>query len=320
MRRTLALIAFPLLAAAALAGCGSSSSSPSSTANAAVTASGSFGKAPSVMIPTQKPGGTLAVKTLIQGNGATIVKTDSFVSNFNLYLWNGTTHKLLDSTYSTNPEALPATLLPGIQSAVVGQKVGSRVLAVIPPKEGYGSSGNSQLGVSGSDTLVFVLDLIQKFSNTASASGSQVSGGGGSLPTVSAAHGSAPAVTIPKGVTPPKTLAVKTLIKGSGPAVAKGQTVVAQYTGVIWRTGQVFDSSWARGTLFSFRVGATPSQVITGWDKGILGQTVGSRVMLVIPPSDGYGSAGQTQAGIKGTDTLVFVVDILGAVSPTSAS
>ena len=54
-------------------------------------------------------------------------------------------------------------------------------------------------------------------------------------------------------------------------------------------------------------------QVIPGWDTGLVGQTVGSRVMLVIPPADGYGSAGDSQAGIKGTDTLVFVVDILAA-------
>jgi FKBP-type peptidyl-prolyl cis-trans isomerase len=316
MRRIVALSAVPLIAAFALAGCGSSS--PSS-ANSSVTAKGSFGKAPSVTIPKEKPDSSLAVKTLIQGNGAKIAKTDSFVSNFSLYLWSGTTHKLLDSTYSTNPEALPATLLPGIQSAVVGKKVGSRVLAVIPPKEGYGTTGNSQLGVSGSDTLVFVMDLIQKFSDTASASGTQVSNGGGSLPAVTATKGSAPTVKVPKGASAPKNLTVRTLIKGNGATVAKGQTVVAQYTGVIWRTGQVFDSSWSRGTPFSFKVGATPSQVITGWDKGLVGQTVGSRVLLVIPPADGYGSAGQSQAGIKGTDTLVFVVDILGAVSSSAA-
>jgi FKBP-type peptidyl-prolyl cis-trans isomerase len=315
MRRIVALSVVPLIAAFALAGCGSSSSS---SANSSVTAKGSFGKAPSVTIPKEKPDSSLAVKTLIQGNGAKIAKTDSFVSNFSLYLWSGTSHKLLDSTYSTNPEALPATLLPGIESAVVGKKVGSRVLAVIPPKEGYGTSGNSQLGVSGTDTLVFVMDLIQKFSDTASASGTQVSNGGGSLPAVTAAKGSAPTVKVPKGASAPKNLTVKTLIKGSGATVAKGQTVVAQYTGVIWRTGQVFDSSWSRGTPFSFKIGATPSQVITGWDKGLVGQTVGSRVLLVIPPADGYGSAGQSQAGIKGTDTLVFVVDILGAVNSSA--
>jgi peptidylprolyl isomerase len=80
---------------------------------------------------------------------------------------------------------------------------------------------------------------------------------------------------------------------------------------VIWRTGKVFDSSWARNTPLTTVIGA--GQVIPGWDKGLVGQTVGSRVMLTIPPADGYGSAGQSQAGIKGTDTLVFVVDILAA-------
>ena len=55
-------------------------------------------------------------------------------------------------------------------------------------------------------------------------------------------------------------------------------------------------------------------QVIKGWETGLVGQTVGSRVLLVVPPADGYGTAGDSQAGIKGTDTLVFVVDILAAV------
>ena len=317
MRRIVALFVLPLIAGLALAGCGSSA--PPS-ASAAVTAKGSFGASPSVTIPKQKPASTLAVKTLIEGNGATIKKSDLVLVNYTIYVWSGTTNKLLGSTYSSSPQVLPATVLPGIQSAVTGKKLGSRVLAVIPPKQGYGSSGNSQLGVTGTDTLVFVMDLLQKYpSGTVSASGAQVSSGGGSLPTVTVARGSAPKVTIPKGVTAPTTLVTKTLIKGSGPVVAKGQDVVVQYTGVNWRTGQVFDSSWQRSQPFSFKIGATPSQVIPGWDKGLVGQTVGSRVLLVIPPSDAYGSAGQSQAGIKGTDTLVFVVDIISAVSPGSA-
>ena len=318
MRRVVALFVISLFAGLALAAC--SSSAPPSP-NASVTAKGSFGSSPSVTIPKQEPTGTLAVKTLIQGTGPTITKSDLFLSNFTIYVWSGTTNKLLDSTYSSSPQVLPASLLPGIQSAVTGKKVGSRVLVVVPPKQGYGTSGNSQLGVTGSDTLVFVMDLIQKYSSgTVSASGTKVSSGGGDLPTVSAAQGSAPKVTIPKGVTPPTTLVSKTLIKGSGPVVTKGEFVVVQYTGVNWRTGSVFDSSWERSLPYSFKIGASPSQVIPGWDQGLVGQTVGSRVLLVIPPKDAYGSAGQSQAGIKGTDTLVFVVDIISAVSPSSAS
>ena len=125
-------------------------------------------------------------------------------------------------------------------------------------------------------------------------------------------------MTIPKN-SPPKTLAVRTLIKGSGPKVSKGQLIVVQYVGVIWASKKVFDSSWARGAPFAFTIGASPSQVIPGWDKGLVGQNIGSRVLLVIPPADGYGKTGNSQAGIKGTDTLVFVVDILGAYSPAAA-
>ena len=121
-------------------------------------------------------------------------------------------------------------------------------------------------------------------------------------------------MTIPK-TSPPTSLVVKTLIKGNGPAVAKGQEVVTQYVGLNWRTRAVFDSSWSRGAPFGFQIGASPEQIIPGWDKGLLGLPVGSRVMLIIPPKDGYGSSGQSSAGIKGTDTLVFVVDILDAVN-----
>jgi peptidylprolyl isomerase len=121
------------------------------------------------------------------------------------------------------------------------------------------------------------------------------------------------------GGNPPANLTTKVLIKGTGPAVADGNTVVVQYVGAIWRNGDQFDSSWKRSQPFGFAIGASPSQVIAGWDKGLAGQTVGSRVMLVIPPADGYGKAGSPQAHIKPTDTLVFVVDILGAFGTTHA-
>ena len=318
MRRIVALFIVPLIAGLALAGCGSSKPPP---ANSTVSAKGAFGSKPTVTIPKEAASGTLAVKTLVQGKGATITKSNLFLSNFTIYVWSGKTNKLLDSTYSSAPQVLPASLLPGIESAVAGKKVGSRVLAVIPPKEGYGTSGNSQLGVTGNDTLVFVLDLIQKYnSGTVGATGSQTSSGGGSLPTVKAVPGKAPTVTIPKNATAPSKLVTKTLIKGTGATVTKGEDVVAQYVGINWRTGKVFDSSWSRSLPYSFKIGATPSQVIKGWDLGLVGQTVGSRVLLVIPPADGYGSAGQSQAGIKGTDDLVFVVDIVGAVTPGATS
>jgi peptidylprolyl isomerase len=325
MRRAAALVVIPLLAAAAVAGCGSTSSksssnssaSSSATANQSVKVSGNFGVSPTVHIPKVKAGSALYTKTLIKGSGQKLTAADSLVGNFVLYDWSGATAKLVGSTFSSGgPTLFSGQMLPGLTSALVGQATGSRVLAVIPPKEGFGTTGNSQIGVKGTDTLVFVIDMVSTIANNASATGKQVSNGGGSLPTVTEPAGKAATIKVPASAAP-KTLITKTLVRGTGAKVATGDYVVVQYTGVIWRTGKVFDSSWSRAQPFAFNDGASPEQVIPGWDKGMLGQTVGSRVMLVIPPKDGYGTTGASQAGIKGTDTLVFAVDILGAYAPS---
>ena len=324
-RRAAALATISLLAVAVLAGCGSSSSSSgaasssaSSSASSAadsytsVTATGAFGKAPTVTIPNVKGTGALYTKTLIAGTGPKLTTTQSLLGDFVLYDWSGKTHKLLGSTYTEGvPTLFTGSLLPGLETALEGQKVGSRVLAVIPPADAFGSTGNSTIGVGDNDTVVFVVDMLKSFSNTVGVTGAQTSDGGGALPTVKAgAAGKGPTITIPSTAAP-KTLQVKTLIKGTGPVVKKGQYIVVQYTGVNWRTKKVFDSSWSRSEPFATEIGA--GQVIPGWDTGLVGQTVGSRVLLVIPPKEGYGTAGSSSAGIKGTDTLVFVIDIIAA-------
>jgi peptidylprolyl isomerase len=263
-----------------------------------------------VTIPKAKPGNSLTVKTLIQGTGTTLTKNEALAANFVLYFWQGTSSSLKANTYGSSPTVIGGTMLPGLESALIGKKVGSRILAVIPPSQGYGTSGNSQLGITGSTTLVFVIDVLKAYSDTAGATGTQVSAGGGNLPTVSAKSGTAPTLTFPSSM-PPGALVTRTLVKGSGPKVSKGDYVVAQYVGYIWRTKKVFGSSWSSGSPFGFVIGASPEQVIPGWDKGLVGQTAGSRVMLSIPPAQGYGSSGASQAGIKGNDTLVFVVDII---------
>src|SRR6266567_7394174 len=214
MRRIAVLSALPLLAVGVLAGCGGSSNSSSSAA--AVTVSGTFGKAPAVSIPAQKAASKLTVKTLVHGSGQSLARADAFVGNYAIYLWSGTSHKLLQSTFKAGgkPTLFSGTLLPGLETALIGQKIGSRVLAVIPPKDGFGTKGDAQAGIKGTDTLVFVVDMIKDFSGTAAAAGRQVSHGGGKLPAVSAAAtGGAPAIKTPGGK-PPANLTTQILIKG----------------------------------------------------------------------------------------------------------
>jgi peptidylprolyl isomerase len=321
MRRLLAITVVPLLACLVLAGCGSSKPSSSAAsnpnANASVTVAGTFGNTPVVKIPKSDANNKLTVKTVIQGTGAALTRSDVLAANFVVYTWDGTSSALKQNTFSANPALLPSSLLPGLESALIGQRLGSRVLAVIPPQEGFGAAGNAQAGIKGTTTLVFVIDMIKAYPTTVSAAGAQQSDGGGSLPTVSAKAGNAPTVTIPLNK-PPSTLVTRTLIKGSGPKIVKGEYVIVQYTGYLWRTKQVFDSSWKAGSPYGFILDSPAQPLIPGWNLGLTGQTVGSRIMLVIPPKEGYGSAGASQAGITGTDTLVFVVDIIDAFNHAS--
>ncbi len=117
--------------------------------------------------------------------------------------------------------------------------------------------------------------------------------------------------TSPRRPSPSKKLQSATLIQGDGATVEKGQLLVVNYLGQVYKGKKPFDESYSRGQPASFPIGT--GGVIPGWDKALVGAKLGSRLMLSIPPEEGYGKAGNKQAGIKGTDTLFFVVDLLAA-------
>lgn len=127
------------------------------------------------------------------------------------------------------------------------------------------------------------------------------------MPTVNAEFGAKPVIEFPDADAP-KGLKIKELVAGDGPVVRAGDTVTVDYCGVVWGKDTPFDSSYDRGTPAQFAIGV--GQVIKGWDRGLVGRTRRSRLLLSIPPEYGYGSRGIPQAGIGGGDTLVFVVDI----------
>jgi peptidylprolyl isomerase len=106
----------------------------------------------------------------------------------------------------------------------------------------------------------------------------------------------------------PTELVVKILVKGEGAPVQAGQTLTVNYVGVSMTTGKEFDSSWSRNQPFSFQVGT--GQVIQGWDQGLVGVPVGSRVQLDIPTDLAYGANPPSQ-DVSGP--LRFVVDIRSA-------
>lgn len=128
------------------------------------------------------------------------------------------------------------------------------------------------------------------------------------LPTVVGEFGTKPILEFP-GNGAPQGLQVHVLRTGHGTTVEAGNEIEVNYLGQTWG-GHVFDNSYDRGQPLAFPIGV--GMVIRGWDTTLVGQPVGSRLLLTIPPEHGYGARGVPQAGIRGDDTLVFVVDILG--------
>jgi peptidylprolyl isomerase len=118
-----------------------------------------------------------------------------------------------------------------------------------------------------------------------------------------------PTVTPPSGPAPMK-LVTKDLIVGTGPEAKAGESVTVNYVGVLYKGGKIFDASWKRNETFPFVLGK--SQVIPGWEQGIVGMKVGGRRELIIPAELAYGAKGSPPT-IPPNSALIFVVDLLAA-------
>jgi peptidylprolyl isomerase len=133
-----------------------------------------------------------------------------------------------------------------------------------------------------------------------------------SLPTATGEFGEKPEITFPDAE-PPAELTTDVISEGDGPEVTESDLIVADYLGQVW-DGDVFDNSYdAKGGGEPAPLVIPLSQLVPGWAKGLAGVKVGSRVLLSLPPEEGYGEEGNEQAGIEGTDTIVFVVDVRDA-------
>jgi peptidylprolyl isomerase len=271
---------------------------PAGTAAADIQVTGEIGSAPQLHFSTPLAVTTQRVEVLAPGDGPVLADGQPVLVDF--YAESAQDGSLIAETYSSEPRAylLSADALgPDLYNALHGQHVGARILQVAPGRGEYPAA-------------VAVYDILPT-----RATGEAVQSRDG-LPTVSWAPDGRPTVTVPSDTAPPTDAVSQPILRGDGPQVEAGQIVTVQYVGVSWSTGKVFDSTWVDGKLpasFPIGVGSLP----TGWDEGIVEQTVGSEVMLVLPPDAGFtGTDGQFA-----DQTVVFVVDILAARgSPVGSS
>lgn len=315
MRRLVAgaaLVGSLVLAVSLAAGCSSSDTAVGCGPNLP-TVSGSSGSDPVISIPNGKPSEQLVVCQLSSGTDQVVQSNDYVLLNVEGKVWSGD-RTVVDSFTNKAPQGLPlATAMPAWRH-LAGDRVGSRVMMVVPPKDGFGSAGDPAASVASNDTLVFVFDVLSAVAPTATAGGTVVPYHPSASDPKVAFGPKGATITVPTKVKPPTNLTVTLLKRGTGPPIENGQTVVTQYTGAVWRSGKQFDSSWQHGFPESFVLGA--GQVLPGWEQGLGGTPVGSRVLLVIPPGLAYGQSAQPP-DINSGDTLVFVVDIVAAVTST---
>jgi len=261
----------------------------------AVTVEGDAGAEPKITLPSTPFTVSAAVaRVLDEGTGEEIADGD-LIDLHSVWV-NGADASSLQSTWTEDtPEQVvvtEASLAPVLTDILIGGKVGTRFVFAVPAGE---EAAN-----------VAVAEIVAK--RPGRAEGTEVAPVDG-LPTVTLADDGAPSLE-PASGEPAAELVVQPLIEGEGPEVAAGQTVLVHYTGWLW-DGTQFDSSWERGVPFPVQ-NIGQGNVIAGWNEGLVGQKVGSQVMLVVPPDKGYGAEGSGET-IPGDSTLVFVVDILAA-------
>ena len=251
------------------------------------------------------------VQVLSEGDGREAAEGDQVVTQ--ILLVNGRSGNTIDSSYERRQpltfQLQAGGVLRGLYSALLGQTAGSRIALAIPPAEGFGTQGNQQFGVEPNDTLVAVMDIERVTEVPESAEG-KGKPGPGDLPELRVGGDNIPKEFVADGDEPEqvKELVAAPIIVGEGPKVQPGQSLTVHYLGQLYPDGAIFDQSWDKQP-FGFQVGT--GGVIPGWDQGLVGQRVGSRVLLAVPSDLGYGKQGSQD--VPPNADLIYVIDILAA-------
>lgn len=300
------------IAAVSLTGCTAAAAactpewSPGGLAEA-VSAEGPFGEAVTVSFPLPlAQGGEATTAVLERGDGA-LVRADQFV-DASITIVDGKTGEAVES--GTVSAWAVGTQEPRLTTAIECQTVGSRVVAVGPASELIGPDllAENSLAYEPDSTLVYVIDITAAYLARADGAPQLPQNG---LPTISLAPDGRPGFTFTQSPAP-EELRISVLKAGSGPVVEEGDTVMLHYTGVSWDTRKVFDSSWERGQPTAFVAAdgtSTSGGVIPGFAQALIGQRVGSQVLVSIPVDLAYPIG--AQVAVAG-QPLLFVFDVLG--------
>lgn len=275
-----------------------------------VTATGAIEADPAAEFPTPLVAKSAELSIVERGDGATIQSGDGVITSTSLY--NGETGEALNSQQGPlTGVTLRSFVNNGIfpfTSAFSCATVGSRVAMVGPASDLFGPDA---LGLDPDTTIVVVSDITSAFPGQATGADQLPQAG---FPSVVFTPRGQPGFTFPSSTAIPTSLTIAALKQGSGETVAEGDTLSVNITGVVWGGKETFASSWTNNQpapLVASPLNDAGEGVAPGLAKALIGQQVGSRLIVVIPPGDDSYPEAQLPTGVAATDTLVFVVDIL---------
>jgi peptidylprolyl isomerase len=319
VRRLLALVlaSLLLLVTAACGGDSSSKDDPDTKTGGGdsipgLTVTGTFGEEPVVKVASAVSADKPETQVVIAGDGAAVAANKKAM--FNIYLAQGSDgKKLFSSTDQGTPTQAAMQenqFFKVIIDALVGKARGSRVAVAATVQDVWGKQGVPQLKLKLTDTVLFVIDVLSvEPTKVLDAPEGTTRTAPATAPVVQESGGKVTGIDFSKAPRkPPTKLQVIPLVEGDGPKAEKGRLVTFNYYGAVWRSKKAFDSSFNRGAPVPFGVGV--GGLIPAWDKVIPGLKQGSRVLIIAPPGDAYGS--RAQQGIPANSTLTFVVDVLG--------
>lgn len=274
-----------------------------------VTADGGFDLDPRADFPTPLIAKKAQLAVIHSGDGAK-VGLDAGI-NATVSIYQGDTGEAVNTQSGAITNVPIRTMVTGnfpFTQALSCAQVGSRVITTGTAAQLFGPDA---LGLDPKSTLVVVSDIDSTFLGRANGADQLPVAG---LPSIVLAPNGEPGFTFPPGDAP-TSLKIATLKAGNGAKVKKGDSIIVNYTGVLWADAKtVFDSTWDKGnpaTLTATSIADDQTGVVPGFAKAVIGAKVGSQVLVVIPPKYGYPS-GSAPSSVPDGSTMVFVIDILG--------
>lgn len=223
-----------------------------------------------------EPPTVISVQTLQAGSGASVTAGDFITVHYAGFLWDDGAE--FDSSFGDEEPVsfLLDEFMDGWTYGLVGTKVGDRVLLVVPPDYGYGDLEDETIPAG--STLVFVIDVVNAMAITTDAL-TQATPTGAALPeglSIAGDLGTEPTLVFAADAPEPTETQVIVIAEGAGPVITETDTLLYHAAGAYW--GEESSSSWSG----SFE------QAEYGGGEETIGQTVGSRLLLVYPADDEF--------------------------------